>query len=412
MYEENDNKIEWGPILKKVGIVVAVILVIFGIITLVSKCSRAKNDDSNNNAQIDLTNQLNELEKATLEYMNKDNVPTEINASKTVRLKILINKNLLTEIKDSDNNKCDVNDSYAEITRLENNYAVKLSVVCGKNNATKVVYVGCFAKCSSGSVCRGEETETGGICGDNTTEVDNKDSNSTNLNNNSSTNTSTNKPSNSNSSSTTKKPSTSTNGSNNSNSNTSNNNNSSSSSTTKGTLYEYKKCRTVYTCKNGKEPDSAHYCESTGTTQIIQGNVLKFGGQTVINTTKVPAQPSKKTSTVYFSSTSQAKNTSTVTYKYVGMMPNGTYKYTKTETVYSCREGQPSGAYCLVSKPTTTPISYRCEDPTFYFNAGNLTCTKRITNKTYVLADSSETCETTWSYSTSLLGWTRTGRTK
>ena len=45
MYEENENKIDWAPIIKKIVMILAVVLVIFGIITLVSKCTKGKQDD-------------------------------------------------------------------------------------------------------------------------------------------------------------------------------------------------------------------------------------------------------------------------------------------------------------------------------------------------------------------------------
>lgn len=413
MYEEKENKIEWGPILKRLGMILAVIIVIFGIVTLVSKCSKKEDkNEPDTPTTVNLENQLNELQRATLEYFTKDNVPTELNGSKVIRLKILTSKNIITGITDDEGNKCDVNESYSEITRLENNYAVKMSLTCGtKNKASRVIYVGCFEGCN-GNVCLGSENQTGGICGATTTPDDNNNQQQTA--NPTTPTTTPNKPTTTTKPSTTTKPNTNTNTNTNTNNNSnSNNNNSNTNNVIKEVLYEYRKCTTTPSYCSIGSMNSNGDCERMVPT-TVKGTVLKVGGGTTRTAAKLT---DTKTMTVYFTNSSQAKNTivnegkkSTHTsYKLVKLTSDYRYQYTKTVKTYTCTSGTADGTSCIVS----SAVKYECQDPSFRYNTSTGECTKVIYPvEIYPAVPGRQTCETTWSKSTSLAGWTRTGNTK
>ena len=92
MYEENEKKINWISILKKSGIILGIILAILAIVGLINGCSKKKVDTPTPPPEANLEAQLDQLEEATLKYLTADNLPIEINSSKTIRLKILISK--------------------------------------------------------------------------------------------------------------------------------------------------------------------------------------------------------------------------------------------------------------------------------------------------------------------------------
>lgn len=345
MYEENENKIDWSNIIKRVLLIIAAILVVLGIATAVKKCTKSNSVDDPKEKEVDLTNQLDQLEAATLKYLTKDNLPIELNASKTIRLKIMINKELITDITDETNTKCDSNESYAEVTRLENNYAVKLSLTCGKNKDYRLIYVGCFESCNGG-ICKGTEASTGGVCNEVTTkEPDKKPNNTTNnsgnkVNNNTNSNTNTNKKP----STTPSKP-----GNNSSNSNTNaDNNNNSQTTKPKEVMYEFRRC--TESCKEGTYNSRTKKCE--------------FDIET------------PRRSNVSFTNSSLAnKKNPAIGYTFVSYS-NDLYNY----------------------------IKYECSnDYTFEYD------TKKCTRKPI---EPTKSCETTWSYSTSISGWERTGNTK
>lgn len=351
MYETNENKIEWGSILKKVLIILVVVLIIFGIITLITKCTKSKDDDAPTPVQVDLSKQLDELEEAALKYLSSDNLPTELNASKTIRLKILIGKELLTNIYDSENNICDTDNSYAEVTRLENNYAVKLNLTCGMNNAYRIIYVGCFEECS-GEICEGSEDSTGGVCNVISTPIEEPDSPSDESSTNSS-NQSTNKTS----SSQTTTP-------------TNSNSNNNSSSTNKVTYYEYQSCSTSYTCPNNTKPNSKNQCV---TNKYVELTVPYAVGS--ISYTKCYTAP--QTNSEFFT--------------YIPI------KYDSTCSGYK---------YEVIQKTIT------CEDPKYTYYADLDKCIKRELQTFTTAAKASTTCVTQWSTATNLPGWTKTGNTK
>ncbi len=81
MYEENENKLDWTNILKKLGIAVGAIVIILLVVTGITNCAKSDGKKPSEKTPVDLTAQLDQLETATLSYLTKDNLPVEINAS-------------------------------------------------------------------------------------------------------------------------------------------------------------------------------------------------------------------------------------------------------------------------------------------------------------------------------------------
>lgn len=417
MYEENENKINWSAILKKAGIAIGIILIILGIVTLVGKCTKKDEIENPNNGPVDLTRQLDSFEAALLSYLDKDNLPLEINASKTIRLKILISKNLVSNIVDSNNNTCDVNESYAEVTRLENNYAAKISLICGNNKDYRIIYVGCFEECNGG-VCKGTENSTNGVCTITTNNPDNNNDNETennngNNNSNNGNNSTTTKPNNS----TTKKPTT------NSTVKTTTKKPTTTTSKPKQVLYEYKQCTREKVCLQGSMNNGR--CEKL-TFYTEYGTVIKNGGiskpitvpaEKVLANTSVtdtaPLTPQEVKNLINGIKNTDLKVT---TYTFKKMASSGKSIYTKTVKTYKykCSVGNPvnGGKFCTTTE--TTPVTYSCSDPiSFKYNPITNKCTRRASKIEYFNpVDGQETCKYTWSNATSLAGWVRTGRTK
>ena len=386
MYEDNERKISWLGILKRIIKFIIIIIIIFAIILLITKCTRSISNNRKNKIiepeQVSLKTQIDSVQEATLKYLNKENLPTEINASKTIKLKYLINKNLINNVEDANGNVCDTSNSYSEVTRLENNYAVKTSLKCGKNSDYKIIYIGCFDNCENSGICVGEETRTGGICTNSNNKVENPEENTPNTNDNSSSSSNSNSQngaSNSNSKSTYNKKSKST-----------TTNKANSNENTNKTLYQYSRCTDQYVCSEGT---------------LTNGNVCAtekeytYIGDVVTTTSTIPAS----TSTEYFTKTSNAKNSSSVTYKYIRYDKNYGYVFTK----YSCNQGTISGTSCVISKPTT-----QCKNAGFIYNSSTGKCTKTKVETLLTPAETKNVCEVMWSYDEAVAGWTRTGNTK
>lgn len=407
-----------------------------------------------------MNKQLDELERATLQYLTKDNLPTVINSSKTIRLKILINNGISQGIKDQDGNRCDTSESYSEVTKLDNNYSVKMSLSCSNNEATRVIYIGCFQECN-GEICKATLGSTNGICTITPT-VPDKDKN-----NNSNTSKpkpiKPNKPGNGNSN----------NDSNGNNNNGNNNNNGSNNGgngnnnikppiQNKVTLYEYKKCSQTPYCTVGSYNSSLNRCEQR-IEKTLYGDILTLGDGTttkIVGTptvTKIPevvgTPVSKKVSkvvgtvsktTIYTKNSSTIKNTSSINYKFIRYDVSKGYVYEKTScktgnisgsscvtytTSTTCSEGEILGNSCVIYNTTKTcgygevsgnncvikeqkPVTYTCSDNSYFYNKYSHTCTKVGYDIKKYKPNFTSNCQTTWSKSPILVGWTRTGNTK
>lgn len=386
MYEDNERRISWLGILKRILKLIIIIIIIFAIILLITKCTRNISNNRKNKIiepePVSLKAQVNNVQEATLKYLSKENLPTEINSSKTIKLKYLINKNLIGNIEDSSGNVCDTSNSYSEVTRLENNYAVKTSLKCGKNSDYKVIYIGCFENCENGGICVGEENSTGGICTSSTKQVENKEETNTNTTNDDKNNTNTASQSSQNNA-----PKGSTN---NYKKNTPSTNNQNNENKTKDTLYQYSRCTNQYVCSEGTLVNNNSCAQEKEYTYI--GDVIK-------TTSTIPAA----ISTEYFTKTSYAKNTSNVSYKYVRYDKNLGYVFTK----YSCSNGTISGTNCIVTNSTT-----QCKNSGFVYDSSIGKCKKTKVETLLAPAEYKNVCEFMWSYAESEEGWTRTGNQK
>lgn len=349
MYESNEHKIEWKPILKRGGIFIGILIIVILIISLVSRCSKNDNPNPDNKeTPTTLSSQLDVFEEALLKYLTVDTLPKEINSSKTIRIKLLEDKKLLSSLVDSENNSCMSNDSFAEVTRFENNYAVNISLTCGSKKENRLIYVGCFKECNGG-ICKGTQDSNEGVCYE---QSENQSSSNNTQSTNASSNTST--PSNNTKPNTTTKPSTKP-------STPSKPSGGNNTTTKPEVLYEYQRCSTNYSCSNG----------------------TLVGNKCVTEKTSRLTQELKKRDVRSKSSNLQNKNLSYMIYDYVGYA-DGYYRY----------------------------IEYYCENQAYTVDLSNHKCYYDKVEKVENPAKENTSCEYTWSKSTDLEGWVKTGRTQ
>lgn len=375
MYEENERRINWLVILKRVIVIIIVLIIIFGIITLVTKCTRkVENTKRTDEPTVNLKTQITEVQNATLDYITVETLPLNINQTKTIKLKYLINKNLINNLKDSNGNACDTDASYSEITRLENNYAMKTTLVCGKNKDYSVVYIGCFDSCKNG-ICIGNASDKNGIC---TINSDDKKTDNNSKEDNS------------------KKSSDSKNNSSKTNKNTT----TTTKSTTKGKiLYEYKKPNYTYTCKNGSEL-VGNDCRRLETYTYIGKVKETYTPKTSVVSTNA------KVESVTLTNPSYAVNSNSIRYELVSIK-NGKYTYNK----YSCENGTLNNYTCTYTQVTNEVVK-SCADSSYTYNAKDNTCTLKKVVSIWSVPETKVTYSYTWSEKTSLPGWIRTGRVK
>lgn len=120
---ENERKINWLSLFIKVVIVFIFVLI---IIWLVSKII------NKNKLSETFINNINNMEKVSVEYFKTVDLPLNKGDSLKVTLGELIDKELIVSVGNDSKNTCDTEKSYSKITREKNKYNVSTYLKCGK----------------------------------------------------------------------------------------------------------------------------------------------------------------------------------------------------------------------------------------------------------------------------------------
>ena len=67
------------------------------------------------------------MKDAAISYYTTERLPQEINGVSRMTLKEMLDKKLLIEFVDGNGKKCDVNNSYVEVIKLQNEYQMKVN---------------------------------------------------------------------------------------------------------------------------------------------------------------------------------------------------------------------------------------------------------------------------------------------
>ena len=122
-YEDNVKvKIDWkGLIIKLIAVVLLILVFIwlFPMPKLDTFYSRVYNEN------------LNAMKSVAEKYFVNDNLPANTGTSNTIKLQEMIDKKLITEFTDKNNNECSTTNSFAQVTKTENdNYVLKIQLSC------------------------------------------------------------------------------------------------------------------------------------------------------------------------------------------------------------------------------------------------------------------------------------------
>ncbi len=124
---ESERRINWlGLFIKVVIIFIFAIIIVWLISKIIGK----------NKLSETFTNNINNMEKVSLEYFKTVDLPLDRGKSLKITLQELIDKELIVSVNASSNNTCDTKDSYSKITREKNNYVIETTLKCGKEKDT------------------------------------------------------------------------------------------------------------------------------------------------------------------------------------------------------------------------------------------------------------------------------------
>lgn len=120
---ESEKRINWLSLFIKIVIVFIFALI---IIWLVSKII------GNNKLSETFINNINNMEKVSVDYFKTIDLPLAKGKSTKVTLGELIEKELIVSVNKDSDNACDIEKSYSKITREKDKYSVETTLICGK----------------------------------------------------------------------------------------------------------------------------------------------------------------------------------------------------------------------------------------------------------------------------------------
>jgi len=139
-----------------------IVLFVFILIWLFPTKSHVDKNSGNANQEFDvLTNRIfNEnlqiMKEAAISYYTTSRLPKNVNDVEKMTLRKMLEEKLLIEFKDANNKSCDLDESYVEITRLEDEYILKINLSCTDNDAYILVHLGCYDYCLT-DVCENKD---------------------------------------------------------------------------------------------------------------------------------------------------------------------------------------------------------------------------------------------------------------
>lgn len=124
---EDERRINWlGLFIKMVIIFIFALIIIW----LVSKIIGV------NKLSSTFTNNINNMEKVSVDYFKTIDLPRKTGKSEKITLKEMIDKKLIVSVNKDGENICDTDKSYSKITRQKKDYIVETSLQCGKEKDT------------------------------------------------------------------------------------------------------------------------------------------------------------------------------------------------------------------------------------------------------------------------------------
>ncbi len=141
--------------------IILVILFIFLLIWLlpklfVSSPSKVTEDYSPLLAQI-FSQNLKKMQDAATSYYTDERLPQNVGDAKQMTLRQMIAENLLVPFVDQYGKACSVDKSYVKITKMDDEYLMKVNLKCSKEEDYILVHMGCYTYCKK-DICEKKET--------------------------------------------------------------------------------------------------------------------------------------------------------------------------------------------------------------------------------------------------------------
>ena len=106
------------------------------------------------------TDNIESMRDAAQGYFTNARLPKNVGDSVTLTLDEMLEKRLVLSFRDSNNKTCDVDSSYVQVTKMNDEYQMKVQLSCSDYEDYIIVYMGCYDYCDSDICIKEETTET------------------------------------------------------------------------------------------------------------------------------------------------------------------------------------------------------------------------------------------------------------
>lgn len=164
MYVESKEKFNWFDFFARAMVVVVFVFLLMWLVPLPSvkkvevKVDKLEEQVSVITDRIFYDNLIN-MKEASFDYFTIAKLPKKVDDTVKITLKDMLDKKLILEFKDKNGNSCDVDASYVEVKRLENEYEVKTYLKCDDIDDYILTYMDLVCGLSCDDSCKLTDSE-------------------------------------------------------------------------------------------------------------------------------------------------------------------------------------------------------------------------------------------------------------
>ena len=164
MYEERRDKFSIKDILIQVLFVAIFIFLLMWLFPMKKDVKNALKNLNIETANLQplydqiFNNNVQTMKEAAISYYTTPRLPEKIGDEKKMTLADMLKNNLVLSFSDSKGKQCDLLESYVSITKMSDEYILKVNLKCSEQEDYILVHLGCYNYCDGGICEKKEET--------------------------------------------------------------------------------------------------------------------------------------------------------------------------------------------------------------------------------------------------------------
>ncbi len=138
---------------KKVILAILIIVLVFFVLMWLFPTKSYLNSNGEETSVTKVFSEnINLMKEAAISYYTDERLPQNVGDKEKMTLADMLNKHLVTELVDSNNEMCDNKTSYVEVTKEENEYLMKINLSCKDKTDYINTHMGSYTYCV-GDIC-------------------------------------------------------------------------------------------------------------------------------------------------------------------------------------------------------------------------------------------------------------------